>query len=48
MLLPKDVHNRGNYIISLGELCTWLGERAEEVEVDVICGYAADKILYNE
>lgn len=26
MLLPKEVHNDGNYIISLGNLCVWLGE----------------------
>jgi electron-transferring-flavoprotein dehydrogenase len=25
-LLPKGVHNHGNYIISLGDLCAWLGE----------------------
>lgn len=26
ILMPKSIHNHGNYIISLGELCEWLGE----------------------
>lgn len=47
-LLPASIHNKGNYIISLGDLCEWLGERAEELGVDVLPGIAGDKIHYNK
>ena len=46
-LLPKGVHNHGNYIISLGDLCVWLGEKAESMGVDILPGIAGDKIIYN-
>lgn len=45
---PPQMHNDGNYIISLGNLCRWLGEQAEELGVDIIPGFAAASILYNE
>ncbi|MEJ2759979.1 MAG: electron transfer flavoprotein-ubiquinone oxidoreductase [Gammaproteobacteria bacterium] len=47
-LAPKSMHNRGNYIISLGNLCRWLGEQAEELGVDIFPGFAAqDAIIEN-
>jgi len=42
MLLPESVHNKGNYIISLGHLCEWLGKRAEDMGVDILPGIAGD------
>ena len=48
MFLPSGVHNKGNYIISLGELCKWLGEQAEELGVDILPGIAGDKLIMNE
>mmetsp|Transcript_67950 Transcript_67950/g.167828 ORF Transcript_67950/g.167828 Transcript_67950/m.167828 type:complete len:636 (+) Transcript_67950:212-2119(+) len=47
-LLPKVLHNEGNYIISLGELCRWLGTQAEELGVEVYPGFAADEVIYTE
>ena len=47
-LLPKQLHNHGNYIISLGNLCRWLAEQAEALEVEVYPGFAAAEILYHE
>ncbi|WP_169567857.1 electron transfer flavoprotein-ubiquinone oxidoreductase [Sneathiella limimaris] len=47
-LLPADLHNKGNYIISLGNLCRWLAEQAEELGVEVYPGFAAAEVLYNE
>ena len=41
-LLPKSVDNHGNYIISLGQLCEWLGKHAEEQGVEVLQGIPAD------
>ena len=43
---PPQMNNHGNYIVSLNELCKWLGERAEEVGVEVFPGFAASEVLY--
>jgi electron-transferring-flavoprotein dehydrogenase len=48
ILLPKQLCNEGNYIISLGQLCRWLGAKAEELGVEVYPGFAANEVLYNE
>ena len=45
--MPKSVHNVGNYIISLGDLCKWLGEKAESMGVDILPGIAGDEVIYN-
>ena len=44
---PPQMNNHGNYIISLNQFCRWLGERAEEVGVEVYPGFAASEVLYN-
>ncbi|KAI7198676.1 hypothetical protein KC352_g20278, partial [Hortaea werneckii] len=44
---PPQMHNKGNYIISLNQLSKWLGERAEEIGVEVYAGFAASEVLYN-
>ncbi len=46
-LVPKFTRNRGNYIISLGDLCRWLGEQAEAMGVNVFPGFAAAEVLYD-
>ena len=46
--VPKTMHNEGNYIVSLGNVCRWLGEQAEALGVEVYPGFAAAEILYNE
>jgi electron-transferring-flavoprotein dehydrogenase len=46
-LLPS-LHNDGNYIISLGNLCRWLGEQAEALGVEIYPGFAAAEVLYHE
>ncbi|MGP1396357.1 MAG: electron transfer flavoprotein-ubiquinone oxidoreductase [Inquilinaceae bacterium] len=48
LLLPPELHNKGNYIISLANLCRWLAGQAEELGVDVFPGFAAAEILYDE
>lgn len=44
--IPKTMHNRGNYIISLGRLCRWLGERAEAMGVNIFPGFPAAELLF--
>ncbi len=46
--VPKTMHNDGNYIISLGNLTRWLGEQAEELEVNVFPGFPAASIIYGD
>jgi electron-transferring-flavoprotein dehydrogenase len=43
---PPQMHNDGNYIISLGNLCRWLAAQAEELGVEIYAGFAAAEILY--
>ncbi|KAI1329454.1 hypothetical protein F5Y16DRAFT_366044 [Xylariaceae sp. FL0255] len=43
---PPQMNNHGNYIVSLNEFTKWLGERAEEVGVEVYPGFAASEVLY--
>ncbi|MFW1678706.1 electron transfer flavoprotein-ubiquinone oxidoreductase [Pontibacter sp. JAM-7] len=47
-LVPKTMHNQGNYIVSLGNLCRWLAEQAEQLGVEVFPGFAAAEVLYHD
>ena len=47
-LLPKTLHNQGNYIISLGLLCQWLAEQATNLGVDIFPGFAASQVLFRD
>jgi electron-transferring-flavoprotein dehydrogenase len=46
--VPRTMHNRGNYVISLGNLCRWLGEQAEELGVDLFAGYPAVALMFDQ
>lgn len=46
--VPRGMHNHGNYLISLGNLCRWLGEQAEALAVEVYPGFAAAELLFRE
>ena len=48
LFAPKTMHNHGNYIISLGKLCRWLAEQAENLGVDIFPGFAAAEVLYGD
>ncbi|MBS7325353.1 MAG: electron transfer flavoprotein-ubiquinone oxidoreductase [Thiopseudomonas sp.] len=48
LFVPKTMHNEGNYIISLGNLCRWLAEQAENLGVEVYPGFAAQQALIND
>ena len=45
---PPQMHNKGNWIISLGNLCRWLGEQAEALDVSIFPGFPAAEVLYHE
>jgi len=42
---PPQMHNHGNYIVSLGNVCRWLGEQAEASGVEIYPGFAAAEVL---
>jgi electron-transferring-flavoprotein dehydrogenase len=44
--VPPQMHNQGNYIISLANLCRWLAEQAEALGVEIFPGFAASQVLY--
>ena len=46
LFAPTTMHNKGNYIISLGNLCRWLAEQAEELGVEIFPGFTAAEVLY--
>lgn len=46
--MPPLMNNHGNYIVSLGNVCRWLGARAEALGVEIYPGFAAAEVLYNE
>lgn len=46
--IPKPLHNEGNYIVSMGNVCRWLADQAEQLGVEIFPGFPAQDILYNE
>ena len=47
-MVPRALHNKGNYATSLANLCRWLGKQAEALGVDIFPGFAANEVLFNE
>ncbi len=41
LFVPKPMHNEGNFVVSLGNVCRWLGQQAEELGVEIYPGFAA-------
>lgn len=48
LLAPVSMRNHGNYIVSLGNVCRWLAEQAEALEVEIYPGFAATEVLFND
>ncbi|HKA41390.1 MAG TPA: electron transfer flavoprotein-ubiquinone oxidoreductase [Burkholderiales bacterium] len=47
-ILPACFQNHGNYVVSLGNVCRWLGQQAESLGVEIFPGFAAAEVLYAE
>ena len=47
-LVPRYLHNKGFYIISLSKFCHWLGGIAEEMGINIFPGFAGNEVLYDE
>ena len=48
LFVPKTMHNEGNYVISLGNLCRWLEEQAVAAGVEIYPGFAAQEVLIED
>jgi electron-transferring-flavoprotein dehydrogenase len=46
--VPKTMHNEGNFIVSMGNVCRWLAEQAEALGVEIFPGFPAQQIYYND
>ncbi|PZQ52225.1 MAG: electron transfer flavoprotein-ubiquinone oxidoreductase [Rhodovulum sulfidophilum] len=46
--MPKFMHNHGNYIVSMANVCRWLAEQAEGLGVEIFPGMAASALVYGE
>jgi len=46
--VPKTMHNDGNYIVSMANICRWLAEQAEQLGVEIFPGFPAQSIIYND
>jgi len=47
-LMPPQMNNHGNYVISLGNVCRWLAEQAEGLGAEIYPGFAASEVLYDD
>ena len=47
-MLPGCFKNHGNYVISLGNVCRWLGRQAESLGVEIFAGFAGAEVLYDD
>jgi electron-transferring-flavoprotein dehydrogenase len=48
MLMPPLMNNHGNYIVSMGNVCRWLAEQAEELGVEIFPGMSCSELVYGE
>ncbi len=48
MPTPPQMHNEGNYIVSLGDVCRWLATQAEALGVEIYPGFAAAELLMED
>ncbi|MDQ7775681.1 electron transfer flavoprotein-ubiquinone oxidoreductase [Paracoccus aminovorans] len=44
--MPPLMSNHGKYIVSMGNVCRWLAEQAEALEVEIFPGMACSQLVY--
>ena len=47
-MMPPLMNNHGNYIVSMGNVCRWLAEQAEELGVEIFPGMACSELVYGD
>ncbi|RVU37512.1 electron transfer flavoprotein-ubiquinone oxidoreductase [Rheinheimera riviphila] len=48
LLVPKTMHNSGNYIVSMGNICRWLASQAENLGVEIFPGFSAASLIIED
>jgi electron-transferring-flavoprotein dehydrogenase len=48
LMIPPNLANHGNYIISLSNLVKWMAQEAESLGVEIFPGFAAAEVLYTD
>ena len=48
LVMPPLMNNHGNYIVSMGNVCRWMAEQAEELGVEVFPGMACSELVFGE
>ena len=46
--MPPLMNNHGNYIVSMGNVCRWLAEQAEDLGVEIFPGMACSELVFGE
>ena len=46
--LPPQMHNKGNFVVSLGNVCRWLAEQAEALGAEIYPGFPAAEVLFHD
>ena len=47
-VMPPLMNNHGNYIVSMGNVCRWMAEQAEELGVEIFPGMACSELVYGK
>ena len=47
-VMPPLMNNHGNYIVSMGNVCRWMAEQAEEMGVEIFPGMACSELIYGD
>ena len=48
IMMPRLMNNHGNYIVSMGNVCRWMAEQAEELGVEIFPGMACSELVYGD
>ena len=48
MLMPPLMSNHGNFIVSMGNVCRWMAEQAEDMGVEIFPGMACSELVFND
>jgi electron-transferring-flavoprotein dehydrogenase len=46
--MPPLMNNHGNYIVSMANVCRWLGQQAEELGVEIFPGMSCSEVIYGD
>ena len=48
LMMPPLMNNHGNFIVSMGNVCRWMAEQAEELGVEIFPGMACSELVFDD